>query len=196
MNLQPGLSIFLVILSAGAGMRPETTLLSRSEQLVLVTTLSWDGIQGTLQRYERSSPRLKWRKIGEPIAVVVGRNGLGWSDASLSRRREQDPIKKEGDGKSPAGVFPLTSAFGYEDVSTAGAFKLPYIQATTSIECVDDAASSHYNQVLDRTGVGKPDWNSSEQMRRSDDLYRLGVVVGHNQERRPGRGSCIFLHIW
>jgi D-alanyl-D-alanine dipeptidase len=49
---------------------------------------------------------------------------------------------------------------------------------------------------VDRTTVS-PDWNSSEHMLRSDDLYRWGVVVDHNADPpRPGAGSCIFLHIW
>ena len=32
-------------------------------------------------------------------------------------------------------------------------------------------------------------------MKRDDNLYKLGVFVGHNKEQRPFRGSCIFLHI-
>jgi D-alanyl-D-alanine dipeptidase len=33
-------------------------------------------------------------------------------------------------------------------------------------------------------------------MRRSGEVYRWGVVVGHNWNQIPGAGSCIFLHIW
>ena len=33
-------------------------------------------------------------------------------------------------------------------------------------------------------------------MRRSDDLYKWGIVVEHNRTAMPGAGSCIFLHVW
>ena len=34
-------------------------------------------------------------------------------------------------------------------------------------------------------------------MRRSDELYRLGVFVDHNTgPAQAGAGSCIFIHIW
>ena len=33
-------------------------------------------------------------------------------------------------------------------------------------------------------------------MRRSDDLYRWVVDVGHNPTRTPAAGSCIFIHLW
>jgi D-alanyl-D-alanine dipeptidase len=42
------------------------------------------------------------------------------------------------------------------------------------------------------------DWNSWERMLRDDHLYSLGVVVDHNwaDQTQPGKGSCIFLHVW
>jgi D-alanyl-D-alanine dipeptidase len=73
---------------------------------------------------------------------------------------------------------------------------MPYLNLTSSVECVDDARSKFYNRVLDRASVS-PDWNSSEQMLRPDGLYRWGLVVDHNAEPvTAGAGSCIFLHIW
>ena len=33
-------------------------------------------------------------------------------------------------------------------------------------------------------------------MRRKDGLYDWVVVVDHNKARKPGAGSCIFLHVW
>ena len=105
------------------------------------------------------------------------------------------PVKHEGDGKSPAGVFALSSAFGLEE-KVAG-MKLPYQHLTAAIECVDDVKSEHYNTILDRDHAGKVDWDSSEKMRGVGECYRLGVVVEHNTDpREAGGGSCVFLHIW
>jgi D-alanyl-D-alanine dipeptidase len=61
---------------------------------------------------------------------------------------------------------------------------------------VDDPASHYYNQLVDRSKVARVDWRSSEQMRRSDDLYKWGIFVAHNAAATPGAGSCIFMHIW
>ncbi|NNF59312.1 MAG: hypothetical protein HKN04_13840, partial [Rhodothermaceae bacterium] len=106
--------------------------------------------------------------------------------------RVDGPVKQEGDGRAPAGVFALTETFGYAEAADTG---LPYIATNASVECVDDSASRYYNRVLARDSVAV-DWTSHEEMRRRDDLYRLGVIVAHNAEAEPGGGSCIFLHVW
>jgi D-alanyl-D-alanine dipeptidase len=165
-----------------------------SRQLVLVITKNWDGVKGTLQRFEKKSPGDSWKKIGSAIDVVVGRNGLGWG-SGLSGEINGVPQKKEGDGKSPAGIFRLSAAFGFAAPNEVH-FKLPYRRVTEMLECVDDIHSTHYNSIVDRADFSKPDWNSSEKM-RTIDQYQLGVGVDHNTSPRvPGKGSCIFLHIW
>ena len=56
------------------------------------------------------------------------------------------PQKAEGDGRSPAGVFPLGRGFGFAPASEASWLKLPYLPVVEGIECVDDSASTVYNQ--------------------------------------------------
>jgi D-alanyl-D-alanine dipeptidase len=74
--------------------------------------------------------------------------------------------------------------------------RLPYLQLTPDIECVDDTASSHYNAVVDRGRVPAVDWQSSERM-RAVPVYRLGIIVDYNAAPAvKARGSCIFFHIW
>lgn len=168
-----------------------------SLQMLVVRTKDWDDLHGTGQRYERSNRDRKWHPAGGTFPVVVGKTGLGWG-----RGMQPDiagaaggPIKREGDGKAPAGIFRLTLSFGYNSAPLPDA-RMPYIALTPSVECVDDSKSSRYNQLFDTQGVTR-DWNSSEQMRRSDELYRWGVLVAHNTGPAvSGAGSCIFLHIW
>ena len=160
-----------------------------SGQLVLVTTESWDATTGTLQRFERVDGN--WEGVSDPVPVVVGRSGLGWG-TGLHSAQANGPVKQEGDGRAPAGAFSLTGTFGYAEYESTG---LPYLQATADVECVDDSASRYYNQVLDRSAV-EVDWNSHEEMLRQDELYRLGLMVAHNEAAIAGNGSCIFLHIW
>jgi D-alanyl-D-alanine dipeptidase len=79
---------------------------------------------------------------------------------------------------------------------------MPYLNLTSSTECVDDIHSKYYNRILDRSTV-TPDWNSSEHMRDVGESYRWGIVLDHNHtvtenNNSPelGGGSCVFLHIW
>lgn len=170
-----------------------------SNQIVVVTTADWNSPQGTLRRYQRAGAGKKWMPVGDPVSVMVGKNGLGWGSgvtpAAFDGRNSSDPLKREGDGKAPAGVFHLSKIFGYAAQPEKG-WKMPYINLTSSVECVDDTASHFYNQVVDRSTVS-PDWNSSEHMLRDDELYRWGILVDHNVGSVvPGSGSCIFMHIW
>jgi D-alanyl-D-alanine dipeptidase len=176
--------------------------LAGSRQIVLVTTPEWGSVRGTLRRFERKGARAKWTQVGEAFEIVVGRSGLGWGDgvaqsngAGPSKREDERPSKREGDGRAPAGVFPLTRAFGFADARGASWLRMPYTALTNGVECVDDTASANYNRVVDKTAVKTVDWNSSERMREVEG-YRWGVVVAHNARAVPGRGSCIFLHIW
>jgi D-alanyl-D-alanine dipeptidase len=174
--------------------------LDDARQMVVVTTSDWNSVSGTLQRFERGGSRGKWMAVGQPFPIVVGKSGLAWGSGLVTTEllgaKAGDPIKQEGDGKAPAGVFSLGTAFGYEAQLLAGS-RMPYVDLTSSIECVDDAKSQHYNRIVDRHAIPAPDWNSSEQMLRDDELYHWGVYVDHNASpTRPGGGSCIFLHIW
>ena len=170
--------------------------LKSSTQALVVTTSDWSAVEGKLQRFERSDAHKKWKAVGEPVTVVVGKNGLGWGTGVVPVDPQAGgPIKKEGDGKAPAGVFRLSTAFGYAPQEQPG-WTMPYVSLTPTVECVDDTASKFYNRILDRSSVN-PDWHSSEQMRRNDELYRWGIVVDHNANpNTPGGGSCIFMHIW
>jgi D-alanyl-D-alanine dipeptidase len=183
--------------SGDASAKGNNAGVSNSLQMLVVTTKNWDDMHGLAQRYERSSLMSKWHPVGASFPVVVGKAGLAWGRGiqPSTQNVSSGPIKHEGDGRAPAGVFPITNSFGYSPGPVTGA-RLPYIALTPSIECVDDANSPHYNQLLDAKNVTK-DWNSFEQMRREDELYRWGAFVAHNSDPVvPGAGSCIFLHVW
>jgi D-alanyl-D-alanine dipeptidase len=172
---------------------PET--LSQSSQMVVVTTKDWTATEGWLRRFERKER--DWQQIGPSVRVVVGRSGLGWGRGLTNPPASSDPQKKEGDGRSPAGIFRLTYAFGYAAPDEVREIKLPYIQCTESVECVDDTHSAYYNIIKDRRLAEKADWKSSEKMRMSDDEYKLGIFVAHNTSpTEPGAGSCVFMHLW
>lgn len=152
-------------------------------------------MEGWLRRYVRVGPSDRWSPDGGPRPVTVGRSGLGW--AADQPHPRAGPEKSEGDGRSPAGVFPLGVAFGTASAAEMGWIRIGYLPLVPTTECVDDPASAHYNAIVDRALVPHSDWRSSERMREVGEAYRLGIVVGHNvAPARPGLGSCIFLHLW
>jgi len=173
-------------------MQTPKELFGNSTQLIIVTTFDWDATKGSLTVHERSNGT--WIQLGDAVPVVVGRTGLAWGSGLALPLLREGPVKKEGDGKAPAGLFALTEIFGY--AAQPSNMQMPYITATPTVECVDDVASAHYNTIVDTRDVPKS-WTSSENMLRDDDLYREGVVVAHNSNPPvSGRGSCIFLHLW
>lgn len=168
-----------------------------ARQMIVVRTADWDATTGSLRRYERIPDRA-WVAVGDPVPVVVGRTGLAWGIGVRVAPEPGEPVKREGDGKSPAGEFQLGAAFGYAPPDSAGWLRIAYVQATPLLQCVDDPASERYNELRFRPAEGPPPWASAEEMRRSDEAYRWGVVVEHNTgwQRVAGGGSCIFLHVW
>jgi D-alanyl-D-alanine dipeptidase len=192
---------FLIWRPRGAQVIPlqqtRPAVLGLARQMIVVRTEDWNAVTGELTRLSRSTTRDSWVVVGNAIAIVVGKNGLAWGRGLHGNPADSGPVKREGDGKAPAGIFKLSSAFGYAPADAATFIKLPYTQSTSTIECVDDVDSTRYNQLVDRSQSRTIDWKSSEQMRRADELYRWGVVVDHNANTPlAGGGSCIFLHIW
>lgn len=188
-------------LSAVQGLGEPTTggppIGEKKTQLVTVVSDDWDAFRASLRRYERL-PGGPWTEVGVPIDVVLGHAGYGWgrglhgTDAPHGR---SGPAKREGDGRSPAGVFELGPMYGYGPSPPPGT-SLSYVESTSSLRCVDDPASLHYNRIVSASDEPK-DWNSAEHMLRGDDLYETAIVVHHNTASPvPGAGSCIFLHVW
>ena len=166
-----------------------------STQLLLCLSPDWDAPAGSLQRFERTAGEA-WRPAGSPIAVTLGRSGMAWG-RGLHPPMDA-PGKCEGDGRAPAGVFPITGLFGYVAAGDgwAAGLRLPYFAAQPGLKCVDDPASAHYNCLVDQSAV-TADWTSCEDMQRQDRRYEAGAVVAHNTTPPlPGAGSCIFLHVW
>ncbi|MCL4551017.1 MAG: hypothetical protein M1495_20910 [Bacteroidetes bacterium] len=54
-----------------------------------------------------------------------------------------------------------------------------------------------FNNILVSDKEIRKTWNSSEMMKRKDDLYKYGIFVEHDSNPpKACCGSCIFIHIW
>jgi L,D-peptidoglycan transpeptidase YkuD (ErfK/YbiS/YcfS/YnhG family) len=167
-----------------------------ASQLLVVTTEGWDAHQGRLQAFERRQDH--WQPVGASFAVALGRNGSAWG-LGLHPAQANGPHKREGDGRSPAGIFSVGEAFGYaQRIDSA----LPYQPMRQSNYCIDVPDSPLYNRIVDAERVGADAVaGSTEPMRLDlhhdgDRRYQEGFVIGHNPQARPGAGSCIFAHLW
>ena len=163
-----------------------------ARQLVVVRGAGWDEFHARAQRFERGQVGGAWRSVGAAFDVVLGHAGLAWGrglHGEGAPRGKAGPLKREGDGRSPAGVFTLGAAYGRAERS---ALALAYTRASTTLRCVDDPRSAHYNQIVDSAEL-EQDWSSAEPMRR---YYELAITVEHNHSREASAGSCIFLHPW
>jgi L,D-peptidoglycan transpeptidase YkuD (ErfK/YbiS/YcfS/YnhG family) len=175
----------------------------QTKQLVTAVVDDWSSTHARVTLWQRTISG--WEPIGDQWPAVIGKAGSGWGIGVFpAGRSESDPLhlrppgregptKKEGDMKSPAGVFAFRSLYGYAEDAPRG-WRMPYDQST-DLECIDDAASEHYTKIVDRKQVPS-DWQSAEQMRRDDALYEWVLDVAHNPDAKPGAGSCIFLHVW
>jgi len=167
------------------------------EQLVTVTTNSWDDVEATVNLYERAAgDGATWRRFGNPFPAVIGRHGLAWGIGLHGTAKSGEPEKREGDKRAPARVFRFGTVFGTARPEQVRFLRLPYLQVTTTTEAIDDPKSRYYNQVVDRRAVANPDWASSESMLQVGGRYRLGLIIRHNPAAYPGFGSCIFFHVW
>jgi L,D-peptidoglycan transpeptidase YkuD (ErfK/YbiS/YcfS/YnhG family) len=149
-------------------------------QVVLVTPVppsAAGAVSAEVRGFERRGDG--WHEAFSPMRGVVGRNGVIAADR-----------KREGDGHTPAGTYPLGPAFGYaERIDT----KLDYRRVTDADLWVDDPDHPDYNRWVPAPTAAR----SFEKMKRDDDLYELGAVIGYNTAPVvPGRGSAIFLHVW
>lgn len=162
------------------------------KQLIVVTTKDWSAQSGVLQRYEKEGNF--WQEVGKTIEIKLGRNGLGWGIGLHTIPKDAKIIKKEGDGKAPAGIFSLKQAFGYFPFEV----DYPYEVYKSTDHCVDDVNSKLYNKIVDSNKVDI-DYKSKEHMRFAKNHYKYGIVVNHNHIDEAGAvkgaGSCIFIHI-
>lgn len=137
---------------------------------IMVVAVSEDGAKLCL--YERADD---WQLVLETEAII-GKNGLGKT--------------KEGDGKTPVGVFLFVKAFGIlENPGT----KMAYTQVDESHYWVDDGASNYYNAFVSTDEVVK-DWESAEHIVEYGQSYHYVLATSYNDEKIAGRGSAVFLH--
>jgi L,D-peptidoglycan transpeptidase YkuD (ErfK/YbiS/YcfS/YnhG family) len=180
---------FLGIVGLAAFEIPE-----ESSQCVVGTSEGWNSSYVSLSYFEKQSG--KWQQIGEAWKGRLGSKGLVWG-RGLHLNPSGAVLKKEADGRSPAGVFNLGGVWGvHEKVKKHP--KTFYHQVTTRDLWVEDSNSKYYNQFLSLDREPKTEWEKKAQMVQDDYPHSLKMFIGHNAYPNAvaGAGSSIFFHIW
>ena len=117
---------------------------------------------------------------GHVIDCAIGRGGA--CDAA---------DKREGDGRTPIGTWPVRAVLLRPDRGLAPPATVPWRWLRRSDGWSDDPHDPAYNQP-----VRHPHGFSAERMWRDDGRYDVVIVLGHNDAPPvAGMGSAIFLHI-
>lgn len=117
--------------------------------------------------------------FGETVPAAFGRSGAIAADA-----------KREGDGASPMGVWPIRAALLRPDRLAAPVTHLPWRWLRVNDGWSDDIADPAYNRP-----VSHPHAFSAERLWRDDGAYDIVLVLGHNDSPPLAPlGSAIFLH--
>tara|TARA_B100000963_G_scaffold333520_1_gene325916 strand:- start:6270 stop:6761 length:492 start_codon:yes stop_codon:yes gene_type:complete len=98
--------------------------------------------------------------------------------------------KKEGDKKTPAGIFSLSTVFYRNDKIKNLKTNLKKIVIKKNMAWCDDPNNESYNKLIFTNDIQK------EKLYRKDSLYDIIVVINYNI--RPvvkNKGSAIFLHL-
>ena len=117
---------------------------------------------------------------GHRVKAALGKGGL-----------KPAADKREGDGSSPIGSWPLRRVLWRPDKGSPPQTALPVEAIGPDDGWCDAPLDPAYNRP-----VVLPHETSAERMWRDDGLYDLVVVLGHNDDPViPGAGSAIFLHV-
>ncbi len=119
-----------------------------------------------------------WKTVYAGIRAKYGMNGLY--------------KEKEGDSKTPVGVFKMNTPFGIAD-SVEG-FPDNYIKVDSDMYWNGDSASDRYNKLVNAKEYTAFDRSASEHLINYSGYYDYCIDTGYNYEGTPYRGSAILLH--
>jgi D-alanyl-D-alanine dipeptidase len=159
-----------------------------ARRLVLVTSDRMTVSTARVRLFERAAPGARWRPLGAAMPATIGRRGMAWGYPFRALARRGEPVKVEGDRRTPIGAYRIGRSFGFAASPRPG-----YLHITGQTMCVDDPRSPAYSRIASSTSL--PAWVHGEHMRR-DLRYRRGLLVDYSTSRAKRGGSCLFLHVW
>ncbi len=182
------LSVLSMFAAGQAAAEQCPPVLASANRLVLVTAPGMNRERVTMRTYQRASVASAWQTVGGGRSMVIGRAGMGWGYTFRRVAKRGEPLKREGDKRTPAGIFAVGKSFGFKPSSRPGHLVLRRGETV----CVDDVRSPAYNTIQKRSVIGAK--VSAENM-GAIKLYRHGLFVDYPSNARARAGSCIFIHL-
>jgi L,D-peptidoglycan transpeptidase YkuD (ErfK/YbiS/YcfS/YnhG family) len=142
-----------------------------------VIDVTHSGSYATVRGCQRQADGSYLQALG-PYSGRVGYNGVISAAA-----------KREGDGRTPAGLYWLRNGFGA--LANPG-LPRPWTVVTANHVWVDDSRSRYYNTMQLEPAGGR--WTSAEELLNRP-AYDYAQAIAYNDARTPYAGSAIFLHV-
>ncbi len=163
-----------VVLTVTVGNREANPFEGVGDATQVVLVEHSGGSNAVLSLHEKKDGA--WQKLYE-CAAYVGKNGVG--------------KEKEGDKKTPLGVYNLTTPFGIKDDPGAA---MPYTKVTEYHYWCGDSSSQYYNKLMDERTCDRKHTSADEYLIDYVGEYNYAMFIDYNAAGVPHKGSCIFLH--
>ena len=167
----------------------------KTRVLLLAVTDDWNSTQTTLQLFRRTLPASSWTATGPSPKIHLGRQGLAWGRGIHPPPKGVQ--KREGDKKSPAGIFLLGSIlYGYAAQLSFPGWR--YRCVSDRDLWIEDPTSLNYNRhLILNPHEAFPENHLFDRMRQDEPSHALKLFIQHNSppHAQPGAGSAIFFHI-
>ena len=160
-----------------SGLEIDKINIPADSQVLITLAGSRSSDTGELNVYTKGDDGA-WKTVYAGIRAKYGMNGLY--------------KEKEGDSKTPVGVFKMNTPFGIAD--SAEGFPDNYIKVDPDMYWNGDSASDRYNKLVNVKEYTAFDRSASEHLINYSGYYDYCIDTGYNYEGTPYRGSAIFLH--
>ncbi len=147
-----------------------------ADQVFVVAAFDETATDAWISLHEKQSDG-SWHMV-MTTPGFIGKNGLGKT--------------KEGDAKTPRGVYHFNRAFGIADDPGS---KIPYVKADDDTYWSGDPREGfRYNELVNIKELPELDTNECEHIKDYVYHYQYCLDISYNEEGTPGLGSAIFLH--
>ncbi|OLN22927.1 hypothetical protein BTO30_07230 [Domibacillus antri] len=118
--------------------------------------------------------------LKQSFPAVTGKSGLSFT-------------KKEGDGATPAGIYPIGNMFG--TAAKPPGVKSKYTVSHKNHYWIDDVTSPDYNKWVYYNRNPNKKWKSFERLKHV--IYKHAIIIRYNENPIiQNKGSAIFIHLW
>ena len=179
--------LWALLLSSSTFAQACPALMRTASRLIIVTVPTLTASAGKLRLFERRRSDADWSVVGAAEPVTLGSKGVAWGRSFRYLAAYDEPIKVEGDRRSPAGIYAIGRPFGFAQSQLAG-----YLRLQPDSVCVEDPLSPAYNTITSRRVSGQA---ADVQTMGTIARFRRGLIVDYPTDAANRAGSCIFIHI-